>query len=305
MILDAHAHLYHPSWYPAAFSRSIANDYVRRLRDLGRPVPTNNAEALVSRMLTDGTGEAALTIMDKVGINKRFILILDWGVELGEAEKSIWEIHRDILGICTRFRDRLVGFAGVDPRRSDAVALLNWAFDDLGARGLKLHPTSRWRLDDPETHRVVQAAADRRLPVLVHIGKTVDCLSDANAQPPALITLAKAFQGVTFIAGHSGFEAWNTFASSPDVPPNLYFDISGWQELHSRNAAGMKAALSGLLKAFPGRVCFGSDSPFFSYNLVTSEAWWLKTIVDCEREELGETSPSTLLCNPVFKELLT
>jgi len=305
VILDIHAHLYHPSWYPAAVTQSIARDYARRLRSLGRHVSASSTETLISRLLTDGTGKATLTIMDKVGIEKRIILVLDWGLELGEAEKSIWEIHREILGICTSFRDRLVGFAGVDPRRSDALALLKWTFDDLGARGLKLHPTSRWRLDDQETHRVVEVAANRHLPVLVHVGRTLDCLSDANAQPQALIALAKAFPGVTFIAGHSGFEAWSTFASNPEVPRNLYFDISGWQELFFRNAAGMKAALSSLLKIFPGRVCFGSDSPFCSYNLIVSEASWLKTIVDFEREEFGETSASTLLCNPVFTELLS
>jgi predicted TIM-barrel fold metal-dependent hydrolase len=303
VIFDAHAHLYHSSWYPAAFSQSMARAYARRMRASGRQIPTKTAENLLSRMLTDSTGKTTLTIMDKVGIDKRLILVLDWGVELGEAEKSIWEIHREILGICARFRDRLVGFAGVDPRRADALALLNWAFDDLGARGLKLHPTSRWRLDDPEAHRVVEAAADRCLPVLVHIGRTIDCLSDANAQPQALISLAKAFPGVTFIAGHSGFEAWDKFATNPGVPQNLYFDISGWQELHFKDPAGMNAALSGLLKAFPGRVCFGSDSPFFSYNLITSEASWLKTIIEYEREEGSLTSPSTMLSNCVFKEL--
>lgn len=305
MILDIHAHLYHPSWYPAVFRRSIASDYVRRLRDSGRRAPANSAEGLVSRMLSDPTGETTLTIMDKVGINKRVILVLDWGLELGEPEKSIWEIHREILGICARFRDRLVGFAGVDPRRSDAVAVLNWAFDDLGARGLKLHPTSRWRLDDPETHRVVETAANRGLPVLVHIGRTLDCLNDANAQPQAMIALAKAFRGVTFIAGHSGFEASNLFASNPEVPPNLYFDISGWQELYSRDAAGMKGELSGLLKAFPGRVCFGSDSPFFTYNLIASEGWWLKAIADYEREALDATPPSTLLSNPIVGKMFS
>jgi predicted TIM-barrel fold metal-dependent hydrolase len=303
MILDAHAHLYHPSWYPAAFSQSIASDYARRSGASGRQVLTSTAETLVSRMLTDSTGTTTLKIMDKVGINKRVILILDWGVTLGEAEKSIWEIHREILGICGRFPDRLVGFAGVDPRRTDASALLKSAFDDLGARGLKLHPTSRWRLDDPETHRVVEIAAHRHLPVLIHIGRTLDCLSDVNAQPQALVDLAKAFPGVTFIAGHSGFEGWDAFVSNPEVPRNVYFDISGWQELLSRNPAGMKIALSSLLKAFPGRVCFGSDSPFFSYNLITSEASWLKSIVEYEREAVGQALSSTLLHNSLVKQL--
>jgi hypothetical protein len=36
--------------------------------------------------------------------------------------------------------------------------------------------------------------------------------------------------------------------------------------------------LTELLKAFPGRICFGTDSPFSSFNLASSEAKWLRTV---------------------------
>ena len=280
MILDVHAHLYHPRWYPTVYRQALARDYVRRMSKFGRPISRQTAESIVSRMLTDDTGHTTITIMDRVGIDKRIILVLDWGLALEEAEKSIWDIHREVLSICGRYKDRLVGFAGVDPRRRDAVNIVTWAFDDMGARGLKLHPTSEWRLDDVRTHQVVEVAARRKLPILVHVGRTVDCFSDANAQPKALIDLASAFPGARFVAGHSGFEAWAQFASEPHVSPNIYFDISGWQDLLYQDRHQMKVQLSALLTAFPGRVCFGSDSPFYSYNLITSERSWLATIAN-------------------------
>ena len=130
---------------------------------------------------------------------------------LCEPASDPWQIHQEILGICQRFGDRLVGFAGIDPRRAYAPELMRWAFDDLGAQGLKLHPTSDWSLRDERTHCVVELAANRELPVLVHVGRTVDVLNDRNSQPVAFLDLARAFPETNFIAGHSGFELWEEF----------------------------------------------------------------------------------------------
>ncbi len=65
---------------------------------------------------------------------------------------------------------------------------------------------------------------------------------------------------------------------TPDVPANVYFDISGWQEIARNRMELLTENLSSLLGAFPGRVCFGTDSPFFSYNLAAQEKWWLASV---------------------------
>jgi hypothetical protein len=273
MIQDLHAHLFHPRWYPARFQEAMVRDFVQRQRQAGRRDPAAMSKQLL-RMLTDDTGDATLRIMDKVGIEKRVILVLDWGVELGEAEKSIQEIHEELFKICHRFSDRLVGFAGVDPRRPDAVQLMEWAFDELGARGLKFHPTGGWRLSDARTLEVVSVAAERKLPVLVHLGKTVDVLNDAHAQPAPFLELAARFPGIPFIAGHSGFDLWEEFLKRA-VTPNVFFDTSGWQERVRGDGSNILADLRRLHAAFPGRLCFGTDSPFYSFNMVLSEKQWL------------------------------
>lgn len=230
------------------------------------------------RMLTDDTGSVTLRIMDKVGIDKKLIMIVDWGFELGEAEKTIWQIHKDILYICRKHDDRLLAFAGVDPRRKDAEELLIWAFDSLGAGGLKLHPTGGWRLTDDKTQQILGLAAERNLPVLVHLGKTVDILNTENARPEPFMELAKKIPSSYFIAGHSGFDLWEVFEQDKSVPDNIFFDISGWQERIVGDGSNIIADLSRLHTKFPGRVCFGTDSPFYSFNLVPSEKQWIDRV---------------------------
>ena len=64
--------------------------------------------------------------------------------------------------------------------------------------------------------------------------------------------------------------------------------ISGWQEIVEGDADRLKKNLFPLMEAFPGRVYFGTDGPFYSFNLVASEQQWLRLVVDC----LAESPPS-------------
>ncbi|MGO9138308.1 MAG: amidohydrolase family protein [Syntrophales bacterium] len=278
MITDIHAHLFHTSWYPRVFIDAVVKDFVAKQQRAGNRVDEAGIRRQLCKMLTDDTGATTVRIMDKVGIDKKFIMIVDWGIELGEGEKSIWQIHEEILTICDRFKDRLVAFAGVDPRRADAADLLIWAFS-RGARGLKLHPTGGWTLADHRTKQLVSLAADRKLPILVHLGKTVDVLNDANAQPEPFIELAKQFPTVPFIAGHCGFDLWEVFVLSNEIPGNVYFDISGWQERIQGDGTNIIVDLDRLHRAFPGRVCFGTDSPFYTFNLIPAEKQWTERVI--------------------------
>jgi predicted TIM-barrel fold metal-dependent hydrolase len=278
-MIDGHAHLFHPRWYPAAFQQALVRDFQRRRKASPDSAAGASAARQLLQLLTDDTGRRSLDLMDRTGIEKRVILVLDWGVELGEAELSIRDIHREILGVCRGSGGRLTGFAGIDPRRTDARDIVRHAFDDLGARGLKLHPTGGWTLLEERTIAVVELAAERALPVLVHLGKTVDVLSAENAQPEAFVRLAERFPGIPFIAGHSAFDLWERFTEMAAVPANVLFDISGWQERVRGDGANIIADLSRLHDAFPGRVCFGTDSPFYSFNLLLAEKQWIERVV--------------------------
>lgn len=278
-LFDVHAHLYAPRWYPARLHRYLEEDFLRRTNiRQGSPDP-GRAGSLLGRMLTDSEGLRTIRIMDRAGLSQCIILIVDWGLELGEPAASIETIHREILAVCRRSEGRLIGFAGLDPRRPDAPGLLRWASEECGAAGLKLHPTGSWTLDDPVTDRLVETAVDQGLPVLVHIGRTMRVLHDQHAQPHALVRLAQRFPHGMFIAGHSGFQQYVRFLSM-DVPENVYFDVSGWQDWID-TISDLQRHLYLLLRAFPGRVCFGTDSPFYTFNLDARELRWATLVREC------------------------
>lgn len=290
-ITDVHAHLYYPDWYPLRFQKQLAIDYLRRRgKGFAEELVGRELNAL-NRVLSDRDGSICLRVMDKAGLERRALHVVDWGLELGEPVCSVRDINAAILGVCNRHPDRLTGFAGVDPRRPDAVPLMTWAFDKLGAGGLKLHPTSRgWTLEDDRVAALVDLAAQRQLPVMVHTGGTVSVLSDEHCQPNALLGLAARFAGVNFIAGHSGFLNWRAFGSDP--PANLWFDISAWQEGLRSDEEELKVEIRQLLARFPNRVFFGTDSPFYGFNMAFSEMKWIAVVRECA-ERLG---PETAAC---------
>jgi hypothetical protein len=74
VIQDVHAHLFHPRWYPTRFQEAMLRDFQRRQRQFGQ----GNAASLgrqLMKMLTDETGATTIRIMDRVGIEKRAILV--------------------------------------------------------------------------------------------------------------------------------------------------------------------------------------------------------------------------------------
>jgi predicted TIM-barrel fold metal-dependent hydrolase len=286
MVVDAHSHLFHPSWYPQAFNDQLASA-------LGRGQSTSpHAARVLLRALSDASGECTVRAMDRAGIDHRIVLVVDWGLELGDAELSIEGIHEAVLGICARFSDRLTGFAGVDPRRPQAAELLGWAFDELGARGLKLHPTSEsWTLHDERTVQLVEMAAQRGLVVLVHVGETFPGLVDRNASPQALLALAERFPEVTFVGGHAGFRRWREFGADGPLPPNLLLDVSGWQSFDDGGDALARELLE-IIRRFRGQVVFGTDSPFFGLPGSDADLRWrgrVSEILGLADEPLGES----------------
>jgi predicted TIM-barrel fold metal-dependent hydrolase len=79
-------------------------------------------------------------------------------------------------------RDRLVGFAVVDPRDGAAPRDLRDAIEGLGLSGVKMVPTG-WYPDEPRVQPVFAVASELRLPVLFHSGIFIDGRSGRFCRP--------------------------------------------------------------------------------------------------------------------------
>ncbi|HZT84708.1 MAG TPA: amidohydrolase family protein [Gaiellaceae bacterium] len=131
-----------------------------------------------------------LAAMDAAGIERAIACpVKPYDYDLRAANEIVAEAVAATGG-------RLTGVARVDPLRGDAARRdLAYALDELGLRGLFLHPWEEtYRIADRVVDRVVEPAGERGLPVIVAAGYPL--LSEALQ----VSALARRFPEVTFIA---------------------------------------------------------------------------------------------------------
>lgn len=139
--------------------------------------------------------------------------------------------------------ERIVAFCRLDPLHDGWEEELRRAVGD-GARGLKLHPVAqRFRPESPECARVVAAATEAGLPVLLHAG--------FGARPLAepIGALAEGVPEARFILAHGGRGDAQALAARFGDDPRVLFDTS-------------LATLPDLVELPPARLAFGTDRPY-------------------------------------------
>jgi hypothetical protein len=141
---------------------------------------------------------------------------------------------------------RLVPFCRLNPH-ADAAGEGRRAIM-AGARGIKLHPRSEaFTLDHPAIEEIFALAHEHELPVLIHAGVGIEPLGTRVLQ------LAAAYRSATVILAHAAITDLAWIAYELGSSPNLIFDTAWW------NPADLLALLA---LVPPGRVVFGSDTPF-------------------------------------------
>lgn len=144
--------------------------------------------------------------------------------------------------------------ARIDPLDDDAVEQARRALD-AGMRGLRLHPwEDGYRITDPSVATVIEAAADRTVPVWIHAGYPV--VTHALSVRPVV----DAFPDVRFVLTHaaqldpSGGGVADALLLARTTR-NTYFELSG---VYRRDLIENLLATVG-----PERVLFGSNAPYF------------------------------------------
>ena len=285
MIIDAHTHLMSPNF----MAKPYWDSWVRIFSALSnRP-----KEAIEKRLpdFWDETGELLIKDMDEAGVDQSWIAVLDHGLAkpVGEAKYSINELNRIYAEIAKKSSNRLVAFAGVDPRREGAVELLETCVKEWGMKGLKLLPAAGFYPNDENCYRLYAKADELGIPVLVHTGPETIPLYSKYCQPIYLDDVANDFPSLTVILAHAGFCWWHEALNIASTKPNVYLDLAGWQPKVQRHAVEQfYTPLRTMIDSIgPSRILFGSDWPALRL-LKGGEAGWVKAFTNLPEALLKE-----------------
>jgi hypothetical protein len=154
-----------------------------------------------------------------------------------------------------KYRDRLVGFAYLDPWRFDTEEELSRCITEYGFMGVKLNPTKQaFALDRHSlVDQIFEICGKKGFPILSHGA------SDLFSMPSKFGTMARLFPHVNLIMAHMGLpDAFDTALRLVKENKNLYVDIAG---VHPR---AIKRAVD---EVGAEKILMGTDSPWGLYEL--------------------------------------
>ena len=293
MIIDIHTHLFAKGWVPKEFFYGVARFITREFEKQGIHETNEETGDMLIESSSDPEAESLLSEMGEAGIDVSVVFPVDFGVALGEPELTIEEVNRKYSELAGRYPDKLVAFAGIDPRREQAMYIFRRCIEEWGMRGLKLHPSAGFYPNQNEVYQLLEKACQWKIPVLIHSGSMMLPFRSKYSQPIYFDDLAADFPDLQIIAAHGGGSfSYSQMLSIMAVKLNIMVDISAWQVIAERSYPGFCKALRELMDlGGTDRIFFGSDSP--SFRSIMSNRDWVQLIKD-----LPEKAPDGIM----FKE---
>ncbi len=274
MITDFHTHLCDRDGVAKSFWDGWAE--VSALRT-NRPV-----ERVQKRLAEfwDISGDLIVKDMDAAGIDKSVLLAIDWGLAryLGDCKLSVEEINRTYADAVKKHPQRLIAFAGIDPRRDKAAELVGKFLREWDMKGIKFHTAAGFYPNDRVCYPIYEKALEYGVPVLFHTGEVLKPLHFKYCQPIYVQEVAMDFPDLPIILAHTGGCWYSEAVAICNNTTNVYLDLSVWQPRLLRPLAFYRA-LRTLLDSVPWqRVLFGSDYPFL--KLLINQERWVKAFTE-------------------------
>jgi predicted TIM-barrel fold metal-dependent hydrolase len=270
MIIDVHCHIW---------ERDMA------MGDMAEMLSSINARCGYRDLenIFDGSAERILADMDEAGIDKSVLLALD--AEFTYRTGTPYTAYNDYVGdLIRQHPDRIIGFAGIDPRRGKAAIVeLERCIEGMGFRGVKLWPLTGFYPDDEAFYPFYQRAEELGAVILCHTGSGPPPTYLKFNRPVYLDKVAVDFPGIKIIMAHVGHPWVEEALSIAYKNPNVYVDISAWQMAFSKVPLALSQCLATAKVAHDGvgKILFGSDWPLFTE--VMSQKEWVETIKGLEQ----------------------
>jgi predicted TIM-barrel fold metal-dependent hydrolase len=257
MIIDTHTHLLGTGHWPAEWWNWVADDWASQ--KAGR-----KPSAIRDRIepgLVDPGGRRMVARMDAAGVDKSVLLPIDWGPDFS-GTIAINEVVDEMLALADVHSGRFVPFAGIDPRRPDAVELVTGWFE-RGAQGLKLYPSCGWDPRDDSAMAVYEVCDRYRRPVLFHTGHPLPVLDAEQSNPLLLADVVRTFPALPVWLGHAGAPVWwDEALEVARAGSAVRLEMSVWlwddSDAETERAFAKKVLEAGETVGFD-RVLFGTD----------------------------------------------
>jgi predicted TIM-barrel fold metal-dependent hydrolase len=229
------------------------------------------------KLPAEWNADALVRLLDKYMVEQA--VVMPWDDAPGQNPSA----NDEVADAMRRYPDRLVAFARIHPKDGKgALAEMTRAVEQLGLRGLKLHPLSTaTRLDDPVSLELVRMAAAHGLPVYYHSG------DDPSTQPVMFNLVINAVPEATIVLGHAGgYFFWRDAAELAARHPNVYLSTTG---------STSPSSLAQLVKICgTKKILFGSDSPAM-HTLVELAKVNALSLTDAESNEILFENAHTVL----------
>jgi len=263
MIIDVHTHL--------GYHEVYSDPFIAGLMGGGEALEEGGQRLLsvAKRWLSDANGDRLVAEMDRAGVSRSVLLMIDAGVRFDDGAREISRIYELYRAVGERRPDRFVIFGGVDPRRGPAMeelfrrSVVEWRFG-----GMKLYPPMGFAPSDPALNPYLDLCAERGLPILIHTGASLATLDASYGDPRHVAVLAKRRPELKIIMAHGGYNLADRVVREVLECPNVWVDLAGFQVLE--RTVGSPEAAQAMSWAFRPelnrRVLFGSDYPLFHFS---------------------------------------
>ena len=274
MIIDSHVHICGPPLNQEYFKVKCRDGSVVTFPFAKR------ADASVDRLLRD---------MNENNIDKAFICAVS-GAATNEYLSKVVREHSS----------RIVGFAWIDDPldKMKSVETLETAVNELGLRGLKLHPGfQNFSPADQRIYPLIRKAAELKIPIFIHMAPIPLGTFD-NHKPEHIDTLKKNVPDATIIVGHM---AWQRFTDLLMLvwAPGIYIETSNGLNMIA-DLYGVDFAERLIRRLGVDKVVFGSDW-MGSSSRMTKENMDIINKMSLTRDEkekiLGENIRKVLVAN--------
>ncbi len=193
--------------------------------------------------------------------------------------------NTEIAEAVSQFPDRFIGFGVISPRYGsgkDVQAEIDRCIQELGFKGLKLHPTlNEYYADSPVVYPVVEKAIHYDVPMLFHTW------SDSHSNPRNIDGLAKRYPGAKFILGHMGGDDWLDAIYIAGAHENVYLDTT---DSHG-DLLVMKTAVE---VAGADKILFGTDAPAINIPSEMAKVQHALISEDAKKKILGKNAARLL-----------